>query len=67
MYCDHASTLVPRRKNIGALFAARALARVAGVKAFLGSSTGSLLLDKRGSDPRGAEGGEPPHIRAFRR
>ena len=33
-------------ENIGALFQLERLPGVAGIKAFLGSSTGSLLLDK---------------------
>ena len=46
MYCDHAFYIGASMENIGALFQLERLPGVAGVKAFLGSSTGSLLLDK---------------------
>jgi dihydroorotase len=46
MYCDHAFYIGASTENIGALFQLERLPGVAGVKAFLGSSTGSLLLDK---------------------
>jgi dihydroorotase len=46
MYCDHAFYVGASPENIGALSELEQLAGVAGVKAFLGSSTGSLLLDK---------------------
>ena len=46
MYCDHAFYVGASVENIGALSELELLPGVAGVKAFLGSSTGSLLLDK---------------------
>jgi len=46
MFCDHAFYVGASPENIGALSKLEALPGVAGVKAFLGSSTGSLLLDK---------------------
>jgi dihydroorotase len=46
MYCDHAFYVGASPDNIGALSELERLPGVAGVKAFLGSSTGSLLLDK---------------------
>src|SRR4051812_1565412 len=46
MYCDHAFYVGASSANIGALSELERLPAVAGVKAFLGSSTGSLLLDK---------------------
>src|SRR5712672_2593927 len=46
MYCDHAFYVGASPENIGALAELERLPGVAGVKAFLGSSTGSLLLDK---------------------
>jgi dihydroorotase len=46
MYCDHAFYVGASSENIGALSELERLPGVAGVKAFLGSSTGSLLLDK---------------------
>ena len=46
MHCDYAFYVGASRENIGALAELERLPGVAGVKAFLGSSTGSLLLDK---------------------
>jgi dihydroorotase len=46
MRCDHAFYVGASNENIGALYELERLPGVAGVKAFLGSSTGSLLLDK---------------------
>jgi dihydroorotase len=46
MHCDHAFYIGASPENIGALSELEGLPGVAGVKAFLGSSTGSLLLDK---------------------
>src|SRR6266700_1665154 len=46
MYCDHAFYVGASPENIGDLAQLEQLPGVAGVKAFLGSSTGSLLLDK---------------------
>jgi len=46
MYCDHAFYVGASNENIGALSELEQLPGVAGVKAFLGSSTGTLLLDK---------------------
>ena len=46
MRCDYAFYVGASNENIGALYDLERLPGVAGVKAFLGSSTGSLLLDK---------------------
>ena len=46
MRCDYAFYVGASSENIGALSELERLPGVAGVKAFLGSSTGSLLLDK---------------------
>ena len=46
MRCDHAFYVGASNENIGALSELERLPGVAGVKAFLGSSTGTLLLDK---------------------
>ena len=46
MHCDHAFYVGASNQNIGALSELERLPGVAGVKAFLGSSTGTLLLDK---------------------
>jgi dihydroorotase len=46
MYCDHAFYVGASNENLGALSELERLPGVAGVKAFLGSSTGTLLLDK---------------------
>jgi dihydroorotase len=46
MHCDHAFYVGASPTNIGALSELEKLPGVAGIKAFLGSSTGSLLLDK---------------------
>ncbi len=46
MRCDYAFYVGASNENIGALSELERLSGVAGVKAFLGSSTGSLLLDK---------------------
>ena len=46
MYCDHAIYVGASNENLGALSELERLPGVAGVKAFLGSSTGTLLLDK---------------------
>jgi len=46
MYCDHAFYVGASVENIDELPSLEQLPGVAGVKAFLGSSTGSLLIDK---------------------
>jgi dihydroorotase len=46
MHCDYAFYVGASSENIGALSELERVPGVAGVKAFLGSSTGSLLLDK---------------------
>src|SRR5215471_5021210 len=46
MHCDYAFYVGASLDNIGELASLEALPGVAGVKAFLGSSTGSLLIDK---------------------
>jgi dihydroorotase len=45
MHCDHAFYVGATPANVGALGALERLPGVCGVKAFLGSSTGTLLLD----------------------
>lgn len=45
MHCDHAFYVGATPQNVGALGMLERLPGVAGVKAFLGSSTGTLLLD----------------------
>ena len=66
MHCDYAFYVGATPANIGALASWKRLPGVCGVKAFLGSSTGTLLLDRRGCDPRRAEGRPPAHGGAFR-
>src|SRR6201995_2652767 len=46
MYCDHAFYAGATPQNIGALAELEKLPGVCGIKAFLGSSTGTLLLAK---------------------
>src|SRR5438552_18994003 len=46
MHCDYAFYVGATPANIGALAELERMAGVAGVKAFLGSSTGTLLLDR---------------------
>jgi dihydroorotase len=46
MHCDYAFYVGATPQNIGALGTLERMPGVAGVKAFLGSSTGSLLLDE---------------------
>jgi len=46
MHCDHAFYVGASRENLAELAVLEKLPGVAGVKAFLGSSTGTLLLDK---------------------
>ncbi len=46
MYCDHAFYAGATPQNIGALAELEKLPGVCGIKAFLGSSTGTLLLNK---------------------
>lgn len=46
MHCDYAFYIGATEGNAGALYLLERMEGVAGVKAFLGSSTGSLLLDK---------------------
>ena len=46
MHCDYAFYVGATPANIGALAELERMAGVAGVKAFLGSSTGTLLLDQ---------------------
>jgi dihydroorotase len=46
MYCDHAFYAGATPQNIGALAELERMPGVCGIKAFLGSSTGTLLLNK---------------------
>jgi len=48
MHCDHAFYVGATPANVGALSELEKLPGVAGVKAFLGSSTGTLLLSQEG-------------------
>ena len=49
MHCDYAFYVGATPQNIGALGELERIPGVAGVKAFLGSSTGTLLLDEEGA------------------
>jgi dihydroorotase len=49
MHCDYAFYVGATPQNIGALAELERLPGAAGVKAFLGSSTGTLLLDEEGA------------------
>ena len=49
MHCDHAFYVGATPQNLGALAQLERIEGVAGVKAFLGSSTGTLLLDDEAS------------------
>src|ERR1051326_1376783 len=57
MYCEHAFYVGASSENIGALSELERLPGVAGVKAFLGSSTGSLLLDQEDAILAALKGG----------
>ena len=56
MHCDYAFYVGATPANVGALAELERLPGVCGVKAFLGSSTGTLLLDQRRRHPGRAEG-----------
>lgn len=57
MHCDHAFYVGATPQNVGALGELERLPGVAGVKAFLGSSTGTLLLDEEESIFAALKGG----------
>jgi dihydroorotase len=57
MHCDYAFYVGATPQNVGALGLLERLPGVAGVKAFLGSSTGTLLLDKDEAILAALEGG----------
>jgi dihydroorotase len=57
MHCDHAFYVGATPANVGALAALERLPGVCGVKAFLGSSTGTLLLDDEASILAALKGG----------
>lgn len=57
MHCDYAFYVGATRANVGALAALERITGVAGVKAFLGSSTGTLLLDDETSILAALKGG----------
>src|SRR5579871_2582629 len=57
MHCDYAFYVGATPENIGALGELERAPGVAGVKAFLGSSTGSLLLDQEPSILAALRGG----------
>ena len=57
MHCDHAFYVGATPANVGALRALERLPGVCGVKAFLGSSTGTLLLDHEDSILAALKGG----------
>ena len=63
MHCDYAFYAGATPANIGALAELERLPGVCGVKAFLGSSTGSLLLNQSRRYSGGAESG---HAAAWR-
>lgn len=57
MHCDHAFYVGATPQNIGALAELERAPGVAGVKAFLGSSTGTLLLDDEAAIAAALRGG----------
>ncbi len=57
MHCDYAFYVGATPQNVGALSALESLPGVAGVKAFLGSSTGTLLLDDEAAILAALKGG----------
>jgi dihydroorotase len=57
MHCDYAFYVGASPQNVGALAELERLPGVAGVKAFLGSSTGTLLLDEEESIFAALKGG----------
>jgi dihydroorotase len=57
MHCDYAFYVGATPANVGALAALERLPGVCGVKAFLGSSTGTLLLDSEDSILAALKGG----------
>jgi dihydroorotase len=57
MHCDYAFYVGATPQNVGALAMLEKLPGVAGVKAFLGSSTGTLLLDEEDSIFAALKGG----------
>lgn len=57
MHCDHAFYVGATPSNVGALAALERLPGVCGVKAFLGSSTGTLLLDQEDAILAALKGG----------
>ena len=67
MHCDYAFYVGASPGNVGALAELERLPGVSGVKAFLGSSTGTLLLDRGSGHSGRAEVRQSPHGRAFRR
>jgi dihydroorotase len=58
MHCDHAFYVGATPANVGALAELEKIPGVAGVKAFLGSSTGTLLLDDEASILAALKGGQ---------
>ena len=67
MHCDHAFYAGATPQNIGALAELEKLPGVCGIKAFLGSSTGTLLLEQGRGHSRRAESGQAPRRGPFRR
>jgi dihydroorotase len=57
MHCDYAFYVGATAENVGALGMLETLPGVAGVKAFLGSSTGTLLLDEEDAILAALKGG----------
>ena len=57
MHCDYAFYVGATPQNIGALSALEGMAGVRGVKAFLGSSTGTLLLSEEDEIVAALKGG----------
>ena len=67
MHCDYAFYVGATPANVGALAELERLPGVCGVKAFLGSSTGSLLLNHPDDILAALKAGQSPHGGAFRR
>ena len=67
MHCDHAFYAGATPQNIGALAELEKMPGVCGIKAFLGSSTGTLLLNKEDDILAALKAGKPPRRGPFRR
>ena len=67
MHCDYAFYVGATPANIGALAELERMPGVCGVKAFLGSSTGTLLLNHADDILAALKSGHAPRGGAFRR